>query len=66
MQQNPGSFRDPSGSVYETDDGIVRTVNESYRPHFEKFIESGLYQKLVDKNYVLPFREAENISSSQA
>ena len=60
MQQNPGSFRDPSGSVYETEDGIVRTVNEQYKPHFELLIKSGLYKKLVDKNYILSFTERED------
>ncbi len=57
MNENPGSFRDPSGRVYETGDGVFRSINAVYKPHFEKLLASGLYKSLVDKGLLLPFTE---------
>lgn len=58
IQQNPGSFRDPSGFVFEEEGRIYRSINESYRPHFEKMIQSDLYRHLVEKRRLLPFQES--------
>ncbi|MCL2004853.1 MAG: hypothetical protein FWG73_01700 [Planctomycetaceae bacterium] len=59
MQRNTGSFRDPSGTVYHQDDRIFRTVNASYKEHFEAFIKTGLYDRLVKAECILPFKETD-------
>lgn len=50
----PGSFRDPSGRVYQGDGRILRTVNECFAKDFE-FVEStGLFKNLASKGMILP------------
>ena len=59
MQRNTGSFRDPSGAVFERERKIFRTVNLSYKEHFEALIDTGLYDRLVSAGCVLPFKESD-------
>jgi ribosomal protein L11 methylase PrmA len=55
----PGSFRDPSGRVYEIDGRIFRTVADHFSADFE-FVEStGLFQKLTACNWLVPFDKAD-------
>ncbi len=49
-----GSFRDPSGFLFQRDGILYRQVNTCYAEHFDALIESGLYQKLVDKGWLVP------------
>ena len=53
------SFRDPSGFVFEKDKDLYRQINYSYRNNYDFFIQSGLYQDLVAKKYIIPFQEIE-------
>ncbi len=56
MERVSSSFRDPSGYVYE-DGGIVyREVSPSYVPVLWQVAESGLYNTLVGRSMLLPFR----------
>lgn len=58
MKRVSGSFRDPSGYVYVGEDGgVYRTVNEVYRNHFEKFVQSGLCDRLLKKSLIVSFEE---------
>ena len=57
--KNFGSFRDPSGFVFESGESVFRTINESYRVHYEKWISSGLAKNLVEKGWIPPFHEEE-------
>jgi len=59
MEQNKGSFRDPSGYVFEENGRIFRTVSLTYKEHFEAFVDSGLYRRLVELGRILPFKESE-------
>ena len=43
----PGSFRDPSGVLFRRNGTLYRQVNNYYRSHYDKLIDSGLYEKLV-------------------
>lgn len=43
-----GSFRDPCGFVFRDGEVIYRQVNDTYREHYERLMQSGLYEKLVD------------------
>ena len=47
------SFRDPSGFLFTEDGEIYRQINQSYRTHYDYFIESGLYEKLIKNNLLV-------------
>jgi hypothetical protein len=53
----PGSFRDPSGFVFTRGDTLFRQVQASYRADYERLIDSGLYQTLVDKGLLISHTE---------
>lgn len=58
--RDPGSFRDPSGSVYRSGDRILRTVmpgsaSEAYRAARD----SGLFTDLAARGFILPVEEIE-------
>ena len=54
-----GSFRDPSGFLFRRDDFIYRQINIVYQPHYDYLIQSGLYEKLVQENLLIPHLEAD-------
>lgn len=51
---NASSFRDPSGFIFEKDNILYRQVNKIFQKDFEHFIDSGLYEKLVKKQLLIP------------
>lgn len=51
------SFRDPSGFVYVEGGKLFRQVDERYRAHYDLLMSSGLYQKLVDRKWLVPHEE---------
>ncbi len=51
------SFRDPSGFIYKKDGKLFRQINKSYQENFDHFISSGLYQKLLKKQLIIPHTE---------
>lgn len=57
FQTEPSSFRDPSGFLFFKDNVFYRQINNSYKNHFDKLIDSGLYDELVSKNLLLPHSE---------
>jgi ribosomal protein L11 methylase PrmA len=50
----PGSFRDPSGSVYQVEGRIFRTVNECFAPDFDCVNSTGLLKNLAADGLLLP------------
>jgi hypothetical protein len=52
-----GSFRDPSGFIFQHDQKIFRQINRIYQPHFDHLISSGLYERLVQKKILVSHRE---------
>jgi len=54
-----GSFRDPSGFLYFHNDILYRQVNLVYRDDFDLLSSSGLYEKLVGDNLLIPHEPAE-------
>ena len=52
-----GSFRDPSGFLFYKNNILYRQVNTTYRENYNFFIESGLYQSLVDSKLLVPHIE---------
>jgi len=52
-----GSFRDPSGFLFQQDGVIYRQVNLVYKDDYDHLMDSGLYQALVDDNLLIPHEE---------
>ena len=59
------SFRDPSGFLFYQDDVLYRQVNQAYRPHYDRLMESGLYQALIEQGLMVAHEAVEGISSPQ-
>jgi hypothetical protein len=53
-----GSFRDPSGFVFTRDGTLYRQVNNGFRPTFEAFLSSGLYDELARDGLLVPHVDA--------
>lgn len=51
------SFRDPAGFIFKKNEELYRQINYVYKDDYDFFIKSGLYQELVQKKYIVSFRE---------
>jgi hypothetical protein len=58
----PASFRDPAGFIFYREDKVYRAVNFSYKDDYTSLIQSGLYQALVDKGWLIPHEEVSEDS----
>lgn len=58
MKRIGGSFRDPSGFVFSDGERIVRTISESFRPHWEQGLHSGFLAGAVASGKLVGFSEA--------
>ncbi len=54
-----GSFRDPSGHIFEVDGRIYRTVTPHAAADFEHLRDSGILQELADKGRTVAFAEVD-------
>lgn len=54
----PGSFRDPSGFVFERNGALYRQVNRRYREDYDLLMQSGLYDTLVREGLLIPHEES--------
>jgi len=59
LQAVPGSFRDPSGRVYQNEERIYRTVARQFALEFEFVQSTGLLQKFSDEGKVLPAMQVD-------
>jgi len=58
--RDPGSFRDPSGAVYLTDDGAYRTIAPGAAiERYRAVRNAGLYSELADLGLILPIEETD-------
>ena len=62
MQRVAGSFRDPSGYVFEHDGILHRAVMERFREDFEAFVDSGCLAALVDAGLLVAHEDLEDTS----
>lgn len=53
-KQHPASFKDPAGFVFEYAGKVYRQVNKAYADDYQLLIGSGLYDKLVQKKWLIP------------
>lgn len=56
----PGSFRDPSGSLFRREGVLYRRVNPIYREHYDLLISSHLYEELTQAGLLIPHQEVES------
>ncbi|MEX2123346.1 MAG: hypothetical protein WD795_05605 [Woeseia sp.] len=54
------SFRDPAGFLYRKDGTLLRQVNDSYATHYEACVASGLYDRLIAGNLLIPHAEVDD------
>lgn len=63
--QHPSSFRDPSGFIFRADGRVYRQVNKHYAATYDRFMQSGLYEKLTASNRVVRHEAlSDNITGS--
>jgi len=53
----PGSFRDPSGFMFTRDGELYRQVNSEYRDAYHLCRQSGLYDRLMAEQLLIPHIE---------
>jgi len=53
----PGSFKDPSGFVFRCEGHILRQVNGRYKEHYDLLMRSGLYDFLVESQFLIAHEE---------
>jgi len=58
------SFRDPSGFIFSKNGKIYRQINPIFFNTFTFFLESGLYQDLVDSGFLVPHEVIEKNKSN--
>ncbi|MGZ9235121.1 MAG: SAM-dependent methyltransferase [Anaerolineales bacterium] len=67
LQPNSGqlsaSFRDPSGFLFSRDGVLYRQVNRTYEKEYARFMESGLYDRLVKAGLLIPHAEVDQNSA---
>lgn len=52
-----GSFRDPSGFLFQRAGVLYRQVNRVYQAHYDQLMASGLYKALVDAQLLVQHEE---------
>ncbi len=58
-QRQGGSFRDPGGFLYLRDGTLYRQVNEPCRESYDRLMGSGLYDRLIERNSLIPHQEMD-------
>jgi len=53
------SFRDPSGFLFTENGTLFRSVGRLYQQNYDHLIQSGLYNKLVADDLLIPHREIQ-------
>ena len=64
MTIHSSSFRDPSGVVFVYNGNIFRAVNYVYQKDYDHLLESGLYNKLTDKNLLVCHEEINSLDNA--
>ncbi|MBW2172470.1 MAG: class I SAM-dependent methyltransferase [Deltaproteobacteria bacterium] len=59
QERVPGSFRDPSGFLFESGGILLRQVNKKYRGDYEMLMTSGLYEELIAEGLMVWHEEVD-------
>lgn len=62
MKAVSGSFRDPSGQVFEESGRIIRTITDIYKEHWEE--SKDFLSEMADEGLVVPFKEIEPVDGA--
>ena len=62
----PSSFRDPSGFVFTRDGVVHRQINKGYASNYRHLMESGLYDALVHKGWLIAHQERPELTPADA
>lgn len=57
--QLSASFRDPSGFLFTRNGILYRQINRAYAEDYARLMDSGLYEKLVKANLLIPHAEVD-------
>ena len=57
IERLPGSYRDPSGFLFKKDGTLHRYVAQSYGPHYDALMRTGLYDELKAAELLIPHEE---------
>jgi hypothetical protein len=64
LLRSSGSFRDPSGVVYLTEDRVLRTIQPVFAEHWNFAETSGFFAEAVRQGKLLPFAEIAPLKGS--
>jgi ribosomal protein L11 methylase PrmA len=59
IKRESSSFRDPDGFIFSYNGKLYRCINFSYQQNYEHIIQSGLYDKLVENELLIPHKEVQ-------
>lgn len=64
MNKLNASFRDPAGFIFRDENGtILRQVNQDGKSDYDTLMDSGLYEVLSNKGFLISHEEVENKNS---
>lgn len=59
LSKEVSSFRDPAGYVYYDNQKVYRKIFPCYFKQYDHFMNSGLYEALIQKELLIPHKEVE-------
>ncbi len=65
-RQLSASFRDPSGFLFSQNGILYRQINRAYADDYARLMDSGLYEKLVKANLLIPHVEVQQAAAESA
>ena len=57
---DPGSFRDPAGSIFRHKDEVYRQITVAGKDDYDALMSSGLYDALIAKQLLIAHKEVKN------
>ena len=58
-RRDPGSFRDPSGFIFDRDGVLYRQINEVHAADWDALTSSGLLERLTERGWLVPVTEVD-------
>lgn len=64
--KSSASFRDPSGFIFKQSGKIYRAINLSYKADYDFLMSSGLYERLINENLLIPHSEINEVNKTHS